>query len=136
MVTDDTKLAAMEKVPLFARCSRSELARIAGLADEIDVPAGKMLTREGAAAREFFVILAGTADVRQDTRLLPPLRDGDFFGEIGLVTDSARTATVTAATAMRLLVITVRDFRELLRKNPAIQSRILQAVADRLAVTA
>jgi CRP/FNR family cyclic AMP-dependent transcriptional regulator len=131
----DSKIEAMAKVPLFARCSRGELARIAKLADEVDLSAGKTLTREGARGREFFVILDGQADVRRNTRLLRPLGPGDFFGEIALVTDSARTATVTAVTPLRALVITDRAFRHLLRSSPDIQGKILQAVADRLAST-
>ena len=129
----DPKISAMEKVPLFARCSKRELASIASLADEVDLPAGKVLTTEGDRGREFFVLLEGSADVRSDGRQLPPLAAGDFFGEIALVTDKARTATVTAASPMRALVITDRAFRELLRNSPEIQGKVLAAVADRLA---
>lgn len=129
----DPKIAAMEKVPLFARCSKRELASIASLADEVDLPVGKVLTTEGDRGREFFVLLEGSADVRSDGRQLPPLGEGDFFGEIALVTDKARTATVTVASPTRALVITDRAFRELLRTSPEIQSKVLAAVADRLA---
>jgi CRP-like cAMP-binding protein len=129
----DPKIAAMERVPLFARCSKKELTSIASLADEVDLPAGKVLTSEGDRGREFFVVLEGSADVRRDGRELPSLAAGDFFGEIALVTDKARTATVTANGPMRALVITDRAFRELLRKSPAIQGKVLEAVASRLA---
>jgi CRP/FNR family cyclic AMP-dependent transcriptional regulator len=131
----DSKVKAIAKVPLFSRCSKRELARIAQLADEIDLPAGKTLTQEGARGREFFVILAGTADVQREARPLPSLGPGDFFGEIALVTDVPRTATVTAATPIRALVITDRAFRELLRNTPDIQGKVLEAVAARLAKT-
>jgi CRP/FNR family cyclic AMP-dependent transcriptional regulator len=134
-VAPDTKIEAIERVPLFSRCSKSELARIAKLADEIDVSQGKVLAREGARGREFFVILEGIADVRKDTRLLPPLGPGDFFGEIALVTDAPRTATVTALTPMRVLVVVDRGFRQLLRTSPDIHRKVLQAAADRLAAT-
>ena len=119
----DPKIAAMSKVPLFARCSKRELESIASLADEVDLPAGKVLTAEGERGREFFVLLEGSAGVRSDGRELASLGEGDFFGEIALVTDKARTATVTATTQMRALVITDRAFRG------------LEAVADRLAAT-
>jgi CRP/FNR family transcriptional regulator, cyclic AMP receptor protein len=131
----DTKIAAIGRVPLFARCSKKELARIAGIADEIDIPSGKTLTREGDRGREFFVVLEGSAEVRRETQTLSGLGAGDFFGEIALVTDKARTATVTATSPMRMLVITDRAFRELLRTSPEIQGKVLQAVADRLAAT-
>jgi CRP/FNR family cyclic AMP-dependent transcriptional regulator len=131
----DPKIAAIANVPLFARCSKRDLGRIALLADEIDLPSGKTLTKQGAPGREFFVILEGSAEVRQDTRLLKPLGPGDFFGEIALVTDVPRTASVTASTPIRALVITDRAFRDLLRNSPDIQGKVLQAVADRLAAT-
>ena len=131
----DPKIAAMSKVPLFARCSKRELETIASLADEVDLPAGKVLTAEGDRGREFFVLLEGSAGVRSDGRELASLGEGDFFGEIALVSDKARTATVTATTQMRALVITDRAFRELLRNSPEIQGKVLEAVADRLAAT-
>jgi CRP-like cAMP-binding protein len=132
----DWKIDALTGVPLFSRCSRPELGRIAKLADEIDLKAGKTLTREGERGREFFIILEGEADVRRNTRLLPSLGPGDFFGEIALVTDAPRTATVTALTPLRALVITDRAFRQLMRDSPQIQGKILEATADRLAATA
>jgi CRP/FNR family transcriptional regulator, cyclic AMP receptor protein len=131
----DWKTDAIANVPLFSRCSRSEVARIAKLADEIDLKAGKPLTREGERGSEFFVILEGEADVRSDSTVLPPLGPGDFLGEIALVTDSPRTATVTAVTPIRALVITGRAFRLLMRDSPQIQGKVLEAVASRLAAT-
>jgi CRP/FNR family transcriptional regulator, cyclic AMP receptor protein len=129
----DPKVAAMAEVPLFSRCSKRELAQIARLADEIDLPAGKVLAREGARGREFFVLLEGTADVHRDAHLLRSLGSGDFMGEIALVADVPRTATVTATSPVRALVITDRAFRELLRSSPQIQGKVLEAVASRLA---
>jgi CRP-like cAMP-binding protein len=81
------------------------------------------------------VLLEGSAAVRHDGQDLPPLGAGDFFGEIALVTDKARTATVTTTSPIRALVITDRAFRELLRNSPEIQGKVLAAVADRLAAT-
>jgi CRP/FNR family cyclic AMP-dependent transcriptional regulator len=129
----DPKVEAIAHVPLFSRCSKSELARIAQLADEVDLPAGKSLTKEGATGREFFVLLEGTADVSRDAAPLASLGPGDFFGEIALVTDVPRTATVTTTSPVLALVITDRAFRELLREQPEIQGKVLEAVAERLA---
>ncbi|HEY8773146.1 MAG TPA: cyclic nucleotide-binding domain-containing protein [Gaiellaceae bacterium] len=135
MLDKDSKVAAMKHVPLFSLLSKGELRRIAQLADEVDLRAGKVLTTEGTRGREFFVLLEGSADVRSNTRLLPALGPGDFFGEIALVTDVPRTATVTTTTSVRALVITDRAFRELLRTSPEIQGKVLEAVAQRLAAT-
>ena len=135
MARHDWKTDAIATVPLFSRCSRSEVKRIAMLADEIDLKAGKTLTREGERGDEFFVILEGEADVRSASSVLQPLGSGDFLGEIALVTDVPRTATVTAVTPIRALVITGRAFRQLMRDSPQIQGKVLEAVANRLAAT-
>ena len=123
----------MARVPLFSRCSKGELMRIAQLADEIDLPAGRALTKEGARGREFFVLLEGTADVSRHGHRISTMRGGDFLGEIALVTDIPRTATVKTTSPVRALVITDRAFRELLRGSPEIQAKVLAAVASRLA---
>jgi len=123
----------MAGVPLFCRLSKGELARIAQLADEVDLPAGKTLTKEGTHGREFFVLLEGSAEVRRNGQPIATMRGGDFLGEIALVTDVPRTATVTTTTPVHALVITDRAFRELLRDSPAIQGKVLEAVASRLA---
>ncbi|HKP18189.1 MAG TPA: cyclic nucleotide-binding domain-containing protein [Gaiellaceae bacterium] len=133
---DDPKMAALARVPLFAHCSKRDLAQIARIADEIDFPAGKTLTKEGSPGREFFVILEGEVDVRQNSRLLRARGSGDFIGEIALLTGKARTATVTTVTPVRAVVIVDRAFRELLRGSPEIQGKVLEAVADRLAASA
>ena len=126
----------MAKVPLFSRCSKRDLRRIARLADEVDLPAGKVLARAGERGREFFVVLDGVVEVRKGSRTLRSLGPGDFFGEIALVGDVPRTATATARSPLRALVITDRSFRTLLRDEPAIQGKVLAAVAERLAATA
>ncbi len=131
----DSKVAAIARVPLFSRCSKKDLRRIARLADEIDLLPGKVLTEQGARGREFFVLLEGSAEVRQDDRLLQTLGPGDFLGEIALVADVPRTATVTASSPVRALVITDRTFRALLREQPDIQGKVLDAVASRFAAS-
>ena len=123
----------MARVPLFCRLSKGDLARIAQLADEVDLPAGKTLTKEGSRGREFFVLLEGSADVQRNGQRIATMRGGDFFGEIALVTDVPRTATVTTISPVHALVITDRAFRELLRDSPVIQGKVLEAVASRLA---
>jgi CRP-like cAMP-binding protein len=128
----DAKIELIRKAPLFAHCSRKELGSVALVADEIDMREGKVLTREGDPGREFFVLIEGTADVRRKGRRVNTMSDGDFFGEIALVSNRPRTATVTATTPVRLLVVTDRAFRELMRKMPTIQSKVLAALAERV----
>jgi len=132
----DAKTKEIAKVPLFARCSKRELGLIAGIADEIDLRSGKVLTKEGESGREFFVMLDGKVEVRRGGRKRDVLEAGDFLGEIALVSRSPRTATVTALTPVRVLVIRDQEFRALLERVPSIQTKVLEALADRLAADA
>jgi CRP/FNR family transcriptional regulator, cyclic AMP receptor protein len=127
------KIDLIRKVPLFSRLSKSELKELAMLTDEIDLRDGKELTRQGAAGREFFVLLEGTADVRKNGRKINTLGPGDFFGEIALVSREPRTATVTATSPVRTLVITDRSFRRLLDDSPQVKTKVMEAMAKRLA---
>ena len=133
MLRKDAKVELISHVPLFASCSKGDLRKIASLADEIDLPEGKVLIREGDRGREFFVLVEGRVDVSAKGRSVKTLQDGDFFGEMALVSDAPRNATVTALTPLRLLVITDRDFRGLLHDSPSIQLKVLQTLANRLA---
>ncbi len=132
----DAKTKMIARVPLFSRCSKRELALIAGIADEIDLPAGKTLTKEGEQGREFFVLLDGRVEVRKGGVKRDILELGDFLGEIALVSRSPRTATVTTETPVRVLVIRDQEFRSLLARVPSIQTKVLEVLADRLAADA
>jgi CRP/FNR family transcriptional regulator, cyclic AMP receptor protein len=127
------KVDLIRKVPLFSRLSKTELKDLAMLADEIDLRDGKEMTRQGHPGREFFVLLEGTADVRKNGRKINTLGPGDFFGEIALVSREPRTATVTATSPVRTLVITDRSFRRLLDESPQVKNKVMEAMAKRLA---
>ncbi len=129
----DGKIELIRKVPLFSRLSKTGLNEVASIADEMDLPEGKELTREGERGREFFVILDGEADVTQQGKRIRQLGKGAFLGEIALVTKQPRTATVTATTSLRVLVINDRDFARLLRDSPEIGQGVLEALGERLA---
>src|SRR3954454_2960510 len=128
----NAKIDLIRRAPLFSNCSRKELDAIAAIADEIDLPKGKTLIREGERGREFFVLLEGQADVRKGRRSLRTMAAGDFFGEIALIGNTPRTATVVAKTPVRALVITDRAFRALLQQMPELQGKVLQTLAERL----
>ena len=129
----DAKVELLKKVPLFAGCSKTELRQLARIADEIDLREGTVLTREGRAGREFFVLIAGNARVSKKGKKIADLGPGDWFGEIALLTDSPRTATVTATSPVDVLVITDRRFREVVETMPSIALKVLACVGDRLA---
>jgi CRP-like cAMP-binding protein len=130
----NAKLKLLKRVPLFSGCSTRELEEIAKIADELDFREGKVLTKEGAAGREFFVIVEGTAEATQGRKKLRTMSDGDFFGEISLITRLPRTATVTTISPLRALVVTDRSFRRLLEDDQAIRRKVLGALGERLEV--
>jgi CRP/FNR family transcriptional regulator, cyclic AMP receptor protein len=132
MLSRDKKLQMIKQVPLFERCSKKTLQEIARLADEIDLPQGKVLTREGRTGYEFFVLIEGTVDVSQNSKRIRTLGPGDFFGEIALVSRVPRTATVTTTSPVRALVVSARNFRSLIDRSPEVALQVLDAVARRL----
>ena len=129
----DAKVELLKKVPLFAGCSKSELRELARTADELDVREGTVLTREGRPGREFFVLIDGTVRVTKKGKTVANLGPGDWLGEIALITDSPRTATVTTTSPVDLLVITDRRFRSVVETMPSIALKVLSCVGDRLA---
>ena len=131
----DAKIQFLRRVPLFERCSQRELQQIAAIAKEAEYPEGRTLVREGAPGSDFFVVLAGEVDVRRKGRKLRTLRRGDFFGEIALLARSRRTATVTTGTPVEALVVPGRDFKQLLKRVPTLQLKVLEELAERLATT-
>lgn len=128
----NAKIELIKSVPLFSSCSKKELEAIAAQADELGVPAGKTLTKEGDRGREFMVIVDGSAEVRKKGRRLNLLGSGDFLGEIALISGGPRTATVTTTSETDLLVLTDRAFGQLTKKMPSIQASVLKALSERL----
>jgi CRP-like cAMP-binding protein len=131
----NSKIDLIKRVPLFSGISKSELQEVASIADEIDLPEGKVLIKEGDTGREFFVLIEGTADVERGGRKVAALGPGDFFGEIALIAKVPRNATITTTSPVRALVVTDRDFRALLDHSPQIQIGVLLALAERIAPT-
>jgi CRP/FNR family cyclic AMP-dependent transcriptional regulator len=135
-VRRDAKLELLGAVPLFAGCSKSELRWVAGITTEEDFEAGAEVIREGELGWDFFVIVEGTADVRRKKRKVGTMGPGDFFGEIALVADSPRTATIVATTDLLALSITDVDFRELVLDQPSIAQKVLRSLGERIAADA
>ena len=130
-VRKDAKLELLRQVPLFAGCTKRELSEIATLADELALPEGAVLIKEGKLGHEFFLLLDGEVDVRMKGRKVASLANGTFFGEMALVSARPRNATVTALSPVRVLVVHEQAFRRLLRDSPGIQLKVMQTLADR-----
>ena len=119
-------------IPLCNTVPPARHAEVAHLTDRITVPAGKVLIRQGELADEFFMILEGVADVIRDNRLVAVLGPGDFFGEIELVGQPFRIATVAAGSELELAVVPRREFRSLLSRFPDLASVVLSAARKRV----
>ena len=130
----DAKTELLKSVPLFSGCTKQELQKLAMIADEIDLRDGSALTREGQPGREFFVLVEGTVDVIQGDERVSQLGAGDWFGEIALLTNAPRTATVTATSPVRVLVVTDRAFKQVV-SDADDRVKMLERVGERLATT-
>ncbi|MGH2725423.1 MAG: cyclic nucleotide-binding domain-containing protein [Actinomycetota bacterium] len=132
MSKKDRKNEALSNVILFSGCDRKEIAQIASLATEIDVPAGQVLAKEGEPGREFYVILDGKAGVEIAGKQVATLGPGDFFGEMALLDQGPRAATVKADTEMEVAVLDPREFVSLIEAHPAVARKVLKVMAGRL----
>ena len=132
LFSQDTKVDALKRATLFEGLSRKQLAQLARVSEDLEVPAGRVLCKEGEVGREFFVIIDGEAEVTKNGKRLATRTGGEFFGEIALLEDTPRMATVTALTPLRFFVLTRRDFRQLIRDNPGVELKVLQTLAHRL----
>ena len=122
----------LERVPLFAGVSAAGIEELGAIADEFDVRAGTVLTREGYREGFFFVIVSGSVRIEQGGRTVNVLGPGDYLGEIALLDGGPRTATAITETECRLLSLTYQMFHELLDASPEIRTAILESVGQRL----
>jgi CRP/FNR family cyclic AMP-dependent transcriptional regulator len=128
----DPKIERLSQAQIFSACNKRELAKIAALSDEVEVPAGRVLIREGDFGHEFFVIESGTAKATIRGRKGGTMGPGECFGEMALLHRAQRSATVTAESDMHLLVLNSREFSTLMDDVPSVARKVLAAVAERL----
>ena len=128
----DPKVERLSQVQLFSACSKQDLSRIAALAEEVEVPAGRVLMRQGDLGREAFVIADGRAKVTIRGKRSAKLGPGECFGEMALLHSAPRSATVTAESEMQLFVLSSRQFSALIESVPGVGRRVLAALAERL----
>jgi CRP-like cAMP-binding protein len=127
-----TKEQALKSTWLFSECSAKELRLIARAADEVTVPAGRVLVEEGTIGREFYLIVSGTASVDRKGHHVVDLGAGQHFGELALLDRRPRNATITSSTEMDLMVLGQRQFNGLLDSVPSLSRKLLAAMAGRV----
>ena len=136
MARRDSFIDHLQDVALFSACSRKDLQMVARRAEDVRVPAGKVLVTEGETGHEFFVILDGTAKVTRQGRRIATLGPGQAFGELALLTDAGiRSARVRAKTEGRCWAIPRADFVDLIHREPSVAVHLLAVLAQRLADT-
>ena len=122
----------LKSVPLFAELEKRDLELLASTFKERTFSPGETIAKEGDRGVGFFLIASGTADVTQGGDHLATLGPGDYFGEIALIDDGARSASVTADTELRCYGMTSWEFRPLVESNASIAWKLLQVMAKRL----
>ena len=128
----DEKLELLKRVPLLSALGRREIEAVGKLAEEIDLPAGRVLMREGDTGREFYVLVSGAVELERAGAPFRSMQPGDFFGEIALLSEGPRTATARTSTPSKLLVLGHREFHSLMDQFPAIRTCVLDSLAKRI----
>jgi CRP-like cAMP-binding protein len=121
----------LRSIPLFESLPRDARQLIAQHADQMEVPKGTELVRQGEWAYEFFIIETGAADVLRDGERIAELGPGDFLGEMGIVGKVVRNASVVTTVVSDVIVMTEQAFRSVARSSPDVASQIQAAVEER-----
>jgi CRP/FNR family cyclic AMP-dependent transcriptional regulator len=132
LFSQDMKVAALKRAPLFDGLSRKELTQLARVSEDLEIPVGTALCTEGEIGHEFFVIVDGKVEVTRNDKRVATRGGGEFVGEIALLEQTPRTATVRAKTPLRVFVLTNQDFRTLINENPTVERKVLRALARRV----
>lgn len=133
MPKGSNRLDELRAIDAFSECTDEELARIDSLVTEASIPAGRTIMTEGKPGLEFIAIRQGTALVTRDGARLGELGPGDIVGEMALLDEELhpRSATVTAQSDMRVLVMNAGEFTSLLRESPSVREKVLRTKAVR-----
>ncbi len=132
MAGADPKLDLLKTIPLFATCGTGDLQRVAQLVDEVEIPDGKVLMRQGETGTQMFIVATGLARAERDGRHLTDFGPGSVFGEMSIIAEGPRTATVTAVEPMRAFVVGHREFHTLMDAYPGFKMRVLEGLATKI----
>jgi len=132
MASKDPKVDLIASVSLFKGLGRRELGHNAQLVDEIEVPAGKVLMRQGETGDEMFIVATGRFTIERNGQFVRDIGPGGVIGEMALVSEGPRTATVIAAEPSRILLAGHREFHTLMEQHPTIRMHILEGLATKI----
>lgn len=132
LFSQDSKIKALKRAPLFAGLSQKELAALAKVTEDLEAEPGAVLIREGDVGREAFVLMDGDVRVERKGKDLGIRSAPELLGEISILEDVPRTATVTAETPVRFFVLTSRAFRNLVKDHPNVELEVLRTLVKRV----
>lgn len=124
----------LSRVPIFSSCTSAEIAAIAGVAQESRFEPGQIIVTQGTPGQAFYMILEGRVEIVRDGVSLGAFGPGDFFGEMSLLDQAPRSATVRALDATHCLMLSSWDFKAVLERNPRIAIKLLEVLSRRLRV--
>ncbi len=128
----NTKTDHLRNVQMFSVCTDKELAQIARACDEMEIGAGAVVVEEGTDGEGFYLIVTGEAEVSRGGNRVATVGPGQYFGELSLLDEAPRNATVTATTPMTLIRLRRREFSAVLDSWPGVAHKLLQHMARRL----
>lgn len=132
MVGGDSKQDLLKAIPIFSTCRSGDLSQIGQLLDEVDIADGQEITREGDSAGEMFIISSGTARVVRGGRQVAEMGPGSVIGEMALISEGRRNATVTAVGPVKAFVAAHREFHSLMDRYPDFRMRVLEGLAAKV----
>ena len=132
VMREDAENRDLKRIWLFSGCTQAELRRIQKVLKEVTVPTGRLLVEEGQPGLMFFVVVAGRATVKRGEQEIASIGPGDYFGELSLLDDKPRSASVVCDTDMTLLVLMQRHFQKILRASPSMAHKLLKTMGTRL----
>jgi CRP/FNR family cyclic AMP-dependent transcriptional regulator len=132
MAAVDSKLELLKSVSLFSSMRRKDLEAVGRRADTLDLPAGKELMRQGAHGNEMYVIASGSVSVERDGKEIATMGAGQAVGEMALLSEGPRTATVTTLEPTTAFVVGHREFHTLLADSAELRQCIFDNLAKRI----
>lgn len=132
MATGKSTVSHLKNIPLFSECSAKELSLVVKNSKERVLKAGTVIMDQGQTGREAYVILDGSASIKRNGKKIGTAKTGAVIGELSLLDNGPRTATVTADTDVTLLVVTERGLKATIENIPAISRKLLKALATRV----